>query len=74
MGNIMRITTLDDGKYTIHHDNGNLTLLRHGDTWPAADDLRHSGVVLSLVQRIEELEDLLQAAYQPDDLQPGSVL
>lgn len=70
----MRITTLDDGKYTIQHENGSLTFLRHGNAWPAADDLKYSGVVLSLVQRIEELEDMLEDALQPDELRPGSVL
>lgn len=70
----MRITTLEGGKYTIENDNGLLTFKRHGESWPAADDLRHANLVLSLVQRIEDLEDKLEALYQPDELQPGQVL
>ena len=62
----MRITTIY-GKYTIENDNGLLAFKRHGEAWPAADDLRHSCVVLALVQRIEELEDKLQDLYEPAD-------
>jgi len=70
----MRITTIDGGKYTIENDNGLLVFKRHGEAWPAADDLRHSGVVLALVQRIEELEDKLQDLYEPDELRADQVL
>jgi hypothetical protein len=47
---------LDGGKYTVINDNGQMTFLRHGEPWPAADDLKHAGVVLAMAQRIEELE------------------
>lgn len=57
----MRVISLEDGKYTIAHSNGNLEFRRHDEKWPAADGLKHSGVVLAMVQRIEELEDLLAA-------------
>lgn len=70
----MRITTLEDGKYTIEHDNGLLAFKRNGEAWPAADDLRHTKLVLCLVQRVEELEDKLQALYEPDELRPGQIL
>jgi hypothetical protein len=47
---------LDGGKYTVINDNGQLTFRRHSAAWPAADSLKHSGVVLAMAQRIEELE------------------
>lgn len=55
----MRVTTLDDGKYTIENDNGTLNFKRHGEAWPAADDLRYTKIVSVMVHRIEELEDAL---------------
>ena len=47
---------LEHGKYLVVNDNGSLTILRHGAEWPAAEELKHVGIVLSLAQRIEELE------------------
>lgn len=45
---------LGDGKYTIQHEDGaNLRALRHGEPWR---ELTGDGMVLALVQRIEELE------------------
>lgn len=42
------------GKYTIQHDNGaNFKALRYGEEWR---DLTGDGLVLALVQRIEELQ------------------
>lgn len=48
--------SLDNGKYTIVNDNGIMTFLRYGEAWPAADNLKHSKVVLAMAQRIEALE------------------
>lgn len=52
---------LYDGKYTVINEDGRLAFLRHGESWPAADDLRHSGVVRAMAQRIEELEVAIRA-------------
>lgn len=53
---------LCDGKYIITHDNGNnLQALRHGQPWR---DLVGDGLVLALVQRIEELQE--QIMYYRD--------
>lgn len=42
------------GKYTITNDNGVLSVTRNGDFWEIS--LVGDGLVLALVQRIEELE------------------
>ena len=53
---------LADGKYTVTHDNGNnLKALRYGEDWR---DLVGDGLVLALVQRIEELEDYAGTQYE----------
>lgn len=52
---------LDGGKYTVINDNGRMTILRNDEAWVAAEDLRHSGVVLAMAQRIEELEVAIKA-------------
>lgn len=45
---------LEDGKYTVRHENGtNFHALRYGEPW---QDLTGDGFILALVQRIEELE------------------
>ena len=47
-----------DGKYTVIHNNGNnFKALRYGEEWR---DLAGDGLVLALVQRIEELEEKLE--------------
>ena len=52
-----RITLLD-GKYTVQHDNGtNFKALRYGQEWR---DLTGDGLVLALVQKIEDLEEKVQ--------------
>lgn len=51
---------LEQGKYLIRNDNGSLTILRHGVDWPAAEDLKHVGIVLALAQRIEALETVVR--------------
>lgn len=56
-----RTITLNGGKYSIENNNGLLSFKRRGEAWPAADDLQHAGVVLALVQRVEELEDRVGA-------------
>lgn len=49
--------SLDGGKYTVINEWGMpLQFLRHGETWPAANNLKHDKVVLAMAQRIEELE------------------
>ena len=46
--------TLEDGKYTVHHEHGtNFRALRYGETWR---DLTGDGLVLALVQEIERLQ------------------
>jgi hypothetical protein len=46
--------TVADGKYTVEHEDGaGICALRYGEEWR---DLVGDGLVLALVQRIEELE------------------
>lgn len=51
---------LDGGKYTVISHNyphgSRLEFLRHGEAWPAGDQLSGAKVVHALVDRIEELE------------------
>ena len=59
----MRRIELHDGKYIILNDNGVLKAYRHGDyltPWREAD-LVGDGLILALVQRVEELEDALES-------------
>ncbi len=66
---------LADGKYTIISEFAKgLEFRRHGEPWPAADDLRHSGIVVSMVQRIEELETAIRAVLDGDVHAAGSVM
>lgn len=56
---------LDGGKYTIingAHEGTGLEFRRYGEPWPAADDLKYTGVVLAMAYRIEELETAIRAA------------
>jgi hypothetical protein len=47
--------TVGDGKYTVTHDNGaGFRALRYGEPWR---DLTGDGLVLALVQEIEELRE-----------------
>lgn len=51
------IINLENGKYKVEHENGsNFKALRYGEDWR---DLTGDGLVLALVQRIEELESQL---------------
>lgn len=52
----MKKIDIYDGKYSfVMTDAGTIDqVLRHGQAWPAADDLRGMGVVLALVQEVEE--------------------
>lgn len=52
---------LKEGKYLVTNDNGSLTILRRGEDWPAAEEIKHDKVVLALAQRIEELETTIRA-------------
>jgi len=50
-----------DGKYKTKFENGKITVLRHNQPWPEKDkDLIGDGYVLSLIQRIEDLEEILK--------------
>lgn len=47
-----------DGKYDVLNENGKMTFLRHGETWLTGQKLyEHSGLVLALVQEIQELRE-----------------
>lgn len=53
---------LCNGKYTVLHCNGaNLVALRYGNTWR---DLAGDGLILALCQRIEELEEEVEYAFE----------
>jgi len=67
MTNPTRIT-LEDGKYTILNDNGVLTMLRHGEPWPASADLCRAGVVLALVHEVERLRAAASSAKTRIDM------
>lgn len=58
-----------DGKYTVAHENGsNLRALRYGEPWR---DLVGDGLILALVQEIEDLRQAAQpaaSARPPHDL------
>ncbi len=46
--------TVDNGKYTVLHEHGmNLRALRYGEPWR---DLTGNGLILALVQEIEQLK------------------
>jgi hypothetical protein len=50
-----------DGKYETFNNNGILTVKRHGQPWEVrTKDLIGDGYVLSLIQRIEELEEQIK--------------
>lgn len=56
---------LEDGKYTVLHENGtNLRALRHGQPWR---ELVGDSLVLAMAQRIEELQEQLQAIESEKD-------
>ncbi len=53
------ITTVSiaDGKYSfVMNSDGTINrILRHGEYWPVGDDLKHMGMVLALVEAVQEL-------------------
>jgi hypothetical protein len=53
--------SLGDGKYTVINYGDRREFLRHGEPWPAADNLRFSHVITAMVERIEELEKGIKA-------------
>lgn len=65
-----------NGKYIfVMNDDGTIEkILRHGEKWPAADHLRYTGVVLALVQEVQEKrsedEWISVADKQPDYSEP----
>lgn len=48
---------LDDGKYTLINDNGQLSCLRYGEVWRESI---HDNVMLALIHAYEELEEKLR--------------
>lgn len=53
-GERLRVS-VDDGKYTvIQLNNGEMVFFRYGEPWPAADDLKHVGLVLALAYDLDE--------------------
>jgi len=53
---------LSDGKYEITNNNGDLNFYRYGEYWESATEtLKYYGVVLSLIEKIEELETKLNS-------------
>lgn len=52
---------LEQGKYIVINDNGSLTILRGGEPWPAAEELKHVKLVGALAARIQELEVTIRA-------------
>lgn len=63
-----KLIQLSDGKYSVKNNNGILEVYRHGERWPEKEkQLIGDGFVLSLVQQIEKLEDLLEYHHRYDD-------
>jgi len=60
-----RVTVTCGGKYKTINDNGKLTIYRNDFLWNR--NLNGDGYILSLVQRIEELEDFLYRGIPFDD-------
>jgi hypothetical protein len=59
----MNKISLCDGKYSVINDNGKLIIHRHNERWPEKEkDYIGDGFVLSLVQKIEELEEKYEAS------------
>ena len=55
----MITVTVAEGKYTLIHENGQrFRALRYGEEWR---DLTGDGMVLALVQHIEDLQSELEA-------------
>lgn len=72
MGNDRIVT--GGGKYKTVNDNGRLYVYRNEIPWPEKEkDLIGDGYVLSLVQRIEELESKA-AVHQPDPKGQGKII
>jgi hypothetical protein len=58
--------SLHEGKYKVSHTNGtNFHALRHGQPWR---DLTGDGLLLAMVQRIEELENRLATVHAQEPL------
>lgn len=79
---------LYDGKYTVINEHpGGLRILRYGEPWPAAEDMRWNNVMIAMAGRIEELETGIKplqeqlrlllsylGALQDDDIEPEDVM
>jgi len=61
-----RTTISGNGKYCTENNNGILTVYRNGKEWNR--NLIGDGYVLSLIQRIEDLEDQVIALTPPMDI------
>lgn len=61
MADRLRVST-SDGKYTIIQEEiGNMSFLRHGQVWEAANnsDWKHAGMILALAQELEEAQNIM---------------
>lgn len=65
--NKIEIST-DDGKYHTVFDNGKMTVNRHGKPWR---DTTGDGYILSLVQRIDQLQVVWHEPSEPPQLERG---
>lgn len=53
----MSTITLEDGKYTVHHDNGKIEVSRYSQAeWR---NCTGDGLILALIQKIEDLHDTI---------------
>lgn len=61
-----------DGKYHVINNNGMLSTFRYGSPWESMDrNLIGNGFVLSLVQKIEDLQDILLEENHYDGIDSG---
>lgn len=56
-----REISLEGGKYKVQHGSQGLEFKRHGELWPAVEDLRYVNVVAAMYYRVLELEDQVRA-------------
>ena len=67
MTNKPELIPLYDGKYQVKNNNGILEVYRHGERWPEKEkQLIGDAFVLSLVQKIEELQEELKQVHKHD--------
>lgn len=56
-GEPMSTIKLEDGKYTVHHNNGRIEVDRYSD--PNWRNCTGDGFVLALIQKIEDLHETI---------------